>query len=430
MLSRRLLVVVLSLLLPLISKGAEIPVADAAALDAALKTVKAGDVLVLKAGEWKDTRLAIKAEGTKEKPVTLRAATPGGTIFTGDSNLKISGHHVVVEGLWFRDPAQTSGEVIELRTHSKELAYDCVVRGCAVTSAAAVDLGKKTSRFCSIYGTGNTVENCHFEGKNTGGTTMVVWLAEGAEAKHTIRGNYFGPRPRLGKNGGETIRLGDSSTAHLNGHCEVTGNLFERCDGEVEIISIKSNENHIAGNTFLECEGAVTLRHSHRSVVENNLFLANHKKGTGGVRIIGEDHKVTNNWIEGCEGDSSRSAITFMNAIPDSPASGYYQVKRALVQGNTVKDCKVSLTIGEQHDKKCTLPPLDCVIRDNVIINPKRQLLYLVTEAPGWKWENNVMIGKNLGIESLPGVVTEAPKPERVRPAAVAREKVGVAWLR
>ncbi|MDB6119554.1 MAG: cslB, partial [Verrucomicrobiaceae bacterium] len=278
--------------------------------------------------------------------------------------------------------------------------------------------------------TGNTVENCHFEGKTTGGTTLVVWLAEGAEARHTIRGNYFGPRPRLGENGGETIRLGDSSTAHLNGHCEVTGNLFHRCDGEVEIISVKSNENHIARNTFLECEGAVTLRHSHRSVVENNLFLANHKKGTGGIRIIGEDHKVTGNWIEGCEGDGSRSALCFMNAIPDSPASGYYQVKRALVARNTIKDCKVSMTIGETHDKKGTLPPMDCTIRDNVITNPKRQLVFLITEAPGWKWENNLMVGKTLGMENLPGVIAAAPKQELARVVEMTRDRVGVTWLK
>lgn len=425
----RCLCIVLSLL-PFFSPGADVPIADAAALTAALKKVKPGDVLVLKSGEWPDAKLKIKAEGTQDQPITVRAAQPGGTIFTGDSRLQISGHHVVVEGLWFRDPSQTSGEVIELRTNSRELASNCVVRGCAVTSGPVSGMAGKTSRFCSIYGTGNTVENCHFEGKTTGGTTLVVWLAEGAEARHTIRGNFFGPRPRLGENGGETIRLGDSSTAHLNGHCEVTGNLFQRCNGEVEIISVKSNENHIAGNTFVECEGAVTLRHSHRSVVENNLFLGNHKKTTGGVRIIGEDHKVLNNWMEGCEGDGSRSALTFMNAIPNSPANGYYQVKRALVEGNTLKDCKVSMTIGEQHDKTCTLPPLDCVIRNNVIVSPKRQLVNLVTEAPGWKWEQNVMVGKTLGIDNLPGVITRGPAKERPRPQEVSRDKAGVAWLK
>lgn len=408
----------------------ETRIADATSLRAALKSVQPGDVLVLREGEWPDARLKIKVEGTKDKPVTVRAATPGKTIFTDDSRFQVSGHHIVIEGLWFREPKQTAGEVIELRTSTKELAFDCVVKNCAVTSSEPVNKEAKTARFCSLYGTRNTVEGCHFEGKSTPGATVVVWLENGGEGGHVIRGNYFGPRPRLGENGGETIRIGDSETAHLNGHCEVTGNLFQRCNGEVEIISVKSNENHIAGNTFLECEGAVTLRHSHRSVVENNLFLGHHKKYTGGVRIIGEDHKVTRNWFEGCEGDGSRSAISFMNAIPDSPAYGYYQVKRALVADNTLIDCAASLTIGVQHDKTCILPPLDCTVRDNVIVSPRKQLVFLLTEAPGWKWERNVMIGKTIGIDNLPGVLTTQPDLEPRRVPEVDRGKVGVEWLR
>jgi len=76
------------------------------------------------------------------------------------------------------------------------------------------------------------IERCHFEGKTTGGTTVVVWLQEGLEARHVFRANYFGPRQKLGKNGGETIRIGDSQSAHLNAHCEVVGNLFYQCNGE------------------------------------------------------------------------------------------------------------------------------------------------------------------------------------------------------
>ena len=417
-------------LMPLLTLAKDFPIADAEGLKVALKTVQPGDVLVLRAGEWQDANLKIRAEGMRDKPVTVRAATEGDTVFTGDSRLRISGHHVVVEGLWFRDPTQAEGDVIEFRTSPHDLAYDCTLRHCAVTTGTGKPKKGSNSRFCSLYGTANTVENCHFEGKTTGGPTMVVWFTAGGEGGHAIHGNYFGPRPRLGENGGETIRVGDSSTAHLNGRCEVTGNLFHRCNGEVEIISVKSNENHIAGNTFLECEGAVTLRHSHRSVVENNLFLGHHKKYTGGVRIIGEDHKVLNNWFEGCEGDGSRSTISFMNAIPNSPAFGYYQVKRALVAGNTLLDCATSLTIGVQHDPQCTLAPLDCVIRDNVIVSPEHQLVHLVTEAPGWKWEHNVLVGKTVGMAHLPGVITTAPKFEHPTVAEVRRDKVGVPWLR
>ncbi len=38
-------------------------------------------------------------------------------------------------------------------------------------------------------------------------------------------------------------------------------NYFERCSGEVEIVSIKSGDNQINNNTFYECEGGLVLRH-------------------------------------------------------------------------------------------------------------------------------------------------------------------------
>ena len=401
--------------------------AEPLALRAAQKHLQPGDVVVLAAGEWRDADLEFKAEGTKAQPITIKAAVPGKTIFTGNSRLQVSGHHLVIEGLWFRDPAQTTGEVIELRTDSDELAYGCIVRECAVTSSKPVDLGKKTARFCSIYGTGHVIERCHFEGKTTAGTTVVVWLQQGLEARHIFLSNYFGPRPALGKNGGETIRIGDSESAHLNAHCEVVDNLFYQCNGEGEIISVKSNENRFAGNTFLECEGALTLRHAHRCRVESNVFLGNGKKMTGGVRIIGEGHMIQGNYMENLKGEDYRSAFTFMKGIPNSPANGYYEVKKVQLIGNTAIDCEQTLSIGEGDRKEATLPPRDCVLQDNVFISPKKQLIHLFSEIPGWTWLNNVMIGKSIGIDGLAGVVTTAPK-DMVKPKALTRSDVGVTW--
>lgn len=405
----------------------ELPVADAKALAEAIKQAKPGDMIVMSAGEWADVQIRFQAEGTKEQPITLKAAVAGKTIITGQSRLQVSGHHLIVEGLWFRDPLQASGEVIELRTDYDELAFSCTVRHCAVTSSKKVDLGKTTSRFCSLYGSDNVIERCHFEGKNTGGTTLVVWLTPGGEGRHGIKGNYFGPRPALGENGGETIRIGDSKTHDQNAKCEVTGNLFEHCNGEGEIISVKSCENRLTHNTFIECEGALTLRHTHRCLVEGNLFSGNHNKNAGGIRIVGEDHVVRNNWIENCDGDEYRCAITFMNGIFETDDSGYQQVKRTLLEGNIVLDCKFSLLIGKQYRKNCTAPPIDCVIRNNTFISPKSQLIELRTEAPGWKWENNVMLGKSIGIEGLPSVISL--KPTLTRPKELTRAETGTDWM-
>lgn len=418
----------LSLLITTVAVAArDFPVADPVAFRSAQKQLQPGDALILAKGEWVDADLEFKAEGTKAQPITIKAAVPGKTIFTGNSRLQVSGHHLIIEGLWFRDPAQVTGEVIELRTDSDELAYDCIVRECAVTQSVPVDLGKKTARFLSVYGTGHVIERCHLEGKTTGGTTAVVWLQEGLEAKHVFRSNYFGPRQKLGKNGGETIRIGDSDSAHLNAHCEVVGNLFYHCNGEGEIISVKSNENRFAGNTFLECEGALTLRHAHRCVVEKNVFLGNGKNMTGGVRIIGEDHMIRGNYLENLKGEDYRSAFTFMKGIPNSPANGYYEVKGVQLIGNTAIDCEETLSIGEGDRKEATLPPSDCVVKDNVFVSPKKQLVFPLSEMPNWTWANNVMVGKSIGIDGLSGVVTTEPKNiDKLKP--LARTEVGVTW--
>ncbi len=417
------------LLLLLIAVGAcakDIPVADADAFSRAAKEAQPGDTLLLASGEWRDAKLKIKAAGAADKPLTIKAAEPGKTILTGDCRLQVSGHHVIVEGLWFRDPGQQSGEVIELRTNTKELAYDCVVRGCAVTSSNPVDLGKKTSRFCSLYGTGNTVEHCHFEGKTTGGTLLVVWLTPGGEGRHVIRNNYFGPRPALGENGGEIMRLGDSATHDQNARCRVLSNYFYRCNGEGEIVSVKSCENELMFNTFVECEGALTLRHAHRCVVSSNLFQGNHKKLTGGVRIVGEDHTVISNAFLNLDGDGYRAAICFMNGIPNTDDAGYQQVKRARIANNSVIDCKQSMLIGMMHDKGCTMPPVDCAVINNIIRSPKHQLITLNSSAPGWRWEGNEMRGRSIGIENLPGIV-EAVDPMQFK--TVQRAEAGVPWL-
>ncbi|HEY1050713.1 MAG TPA: chondroitinase-B domain-containing protein, partial [Prosthecobacter sp.] len=73
------------------SMAKDIPVANAAAFAEAAKTLTAGDTLVLKDGTWADARLKLKAMGTAEKPVIVRAETAGKVLLTGDSRISIAG---------------------------------------------------------------------------------------------------------------------------------------------------------------------------------------------------------------------------------------------------------------------------------------------------------------------------------------------------
>jgi poly(beta-D-mannuronate) lyase len=182
----------------------------------------------------------------------------------------------------------------------------------------------------------------------------------------------------LGSNGGETIRIGDSDTAHLSAKVVVENNSFERCNGEVETISNKSCDNVYRGNLFTQCSGTLTLRHGHRCLVTKNIFIGDKARGSGGVRIIGRDHVVTDNHFESLEGDRYRSGICVMNGIADSPANGYDPVERAIVQRNTFVECKRSIHFGGDNDDDTQVPPIDCEVVDNVIVSRRGPMIEVI----------------------------------------------------
>lgn len=366
----------------------DIPVADAAAFADAATIVAAGDALILQNGTWTDARLKIHATGTAEKPVTIKAQTPGKVVFTGESRLSVGGAHVIVDGLWFQNP--TGEQVLELRLDSKQLANDCRITNCAVTNDTQLT-SEESSQFISIYGARNRVDHCYIAGKTTQGTTLVVWLSNEAkdQGKHQIDHNHFGPRQKLGKNGGETIRLGDSKTSMQTAACVVEHNLFEKCDGEAECISNKSCGNLYRFNTFKGVSGTLTLRHGNACRVENNVFIGDKAKGAGGVRVIGEDHVVTGNLFDSLTGEDERSAMCFMLGIPDSVPNGYFQVKRAKVTNNTFVNCEHNILIGMSGDKKAKLPPVETGISGNRIQTNKGDAFEIKCAVEGVTMKNN-----------------------------------------
>jgi poly(beta-D-mannuronate) lyase len=380
--------VLLPLAFVVAASAAQIPVVDAAAFAEAAKSVAAGDTIILQDGTWADARLKIHASGTAEKPVSIKAQTPGKVVLTGDSRISVAGEHVVVDGLWFQNP--TGEEAIELRIDSDELARDCRVTNCSVTNELQAAPGK-SARFVSIYGARNRVDHCYIAGKTSEGTTMVVWLSNEAkdQGRHQIDHNHFGPRQKLGKNGGETIRLGDSKTSMLTAACVVEQNLFEKCDGEAECISNKSCGNVYRHNTFKGVSGTLTLRHGNKCIVEGNVFDGQGAKGTGGVRVIGEYHIVTGNHFENLTGDDERSALCIMLGIPDSPANGYFQVKHAEIRGNSFSNCEHNILIGMSGDKKATLPPVETFIADNQIDTIKGKAFEIKCAINGVFTKNN-----------------------------------------
>ena len=81
--------------------------------------------------------------------------------------------------------------------------------------------------------------------------------------------------------------------------------------------------------------------------------------GTGGVRIIGQGHSVTNNYFEGLRGDAERAAICLMNGVPNGSLNSYAPVRQALIAQNTFIDCKVSIEFSVGSGRTQSAVPTD-----------------------------------------------------------------------
>ncbi|HEY7118755.1 MAG TPA: polysaccharide lyase 6 family protein, partial [Tepidisphaeraceae bacterium] len=213
--------------------------------------------------------------------------------------------------------------------------------------------------------------------------------------------NHFGHRPPLGKNGGETMRVGYSFQSMKDSSSLVEQNLFDRCDGELEIISSKSCNNVYRNNTFLDCAGMLTLRHGNGCTVEGNFIIAHHKKGSGGIRVIGEDHTLVNNYIDGVE----KGGFWITSGIPNSPLNGYFQARRCVIAFNTVVDSRgpcLELDAGMNTSNR-SLRPRDITIANNVLSPGEGGSLLKGTEGEDFKWLGNLTqtsAAKHTGIKS------------------------------
>jgi len=374
------------------AQAQDITVSNIAEYNAALSKVNSGGTIILKNGEWKDTNLLAHGNGTKENPVIIKAETSGEVILSGNSSLNIYGNYVIVSGLWFKDGKTMSKSVVQFRKDSKEFANNCRFTNSTISYFDVADDSIK-NHWVDIWGKNNRVDHNNFTGKASAGTTLVVWLKgeEHIENNHQIDHNYFGPRPDLGENGGETIRIGTSANSMKSSKTIVESNTFKQCDGEIEIISNKSGDNIFRNNLFIESKGTLTLRHGNNALVENNVFLGNNVSSTGGIRIINEGHIVRNNLLVGLTGNGYRGPIVIMNGVPNSPLNRYNQVKNVDVQNNTIINCG-PMTFGAGKDEEKSLAPINTIFANNIITNTTSgRILDIVDSVDGISFSGNIV---------------------------------------
>ena len=389
-------------------QAATFNVSSAQDIENALELAQPGDTLIMQNGDWTNQSIDFEGFGTASNPITLRAETPGGVILNGSSNLRISGDHLVVDGLHFQGGnASSAGHVVQFRGSNGE-ATNSRLTNSVIESYNPPDISDRYF-WVSLYGEGNRVDNNRFIDQNHSGVTVVAWL-DGTPANHVIEANHFADRPEGNSNGFEAIRIGTSSQATTNANVTVQNNLFERVDGEIEIISNKSNDNTYRYNTFLDSAGTLTLRHGDRATVEGNFFLGEDKDRSGGIRVVGEDHTIINNYLANID-DRADAAISIAAGVVDTPANGYQQVINALIAHNTIVDVNgagISFDWGIGSSDR-TLLPEDIAVIGNLIANTGDEIFEGYQEGTVSAFLDNLVFGAPLGLDAQPGITVADP---------------------
>jgi poly(beta-D-mannuronate) lyase len=359
-----------------------------------------GDVIELADGDYVGDDCVLAAKGSAETPIIVRAAQLGGARVI--SPIKIASDFLVLEGIRFEEGG---GLIVD--------GIGCKILRCVMNDV-------QTGKWIRVLAGSKGIEiaYCRFENKTNNrerdrGCQLLQVRVRNDREKHHIHHNHFLDVP-VGKsnNGYETLQLITEKNPFdpAPGVCGtvIETNLFERCSGEAEIISVKANENVLRNNTFRASAGSLVLRHGHGNVVSGNFFFGDGEPRAGGVRMQGKDQVVVNNLFR-----SLRSfGVGMMDGTPDDL---YIRTERALVAFNTMIGCSPGLRVGINHSKHPNgTAPKDCVIANNVFVlrdpevegtRSEVQTVELVQgdEPEGWSWEGNLTDGL-LGMPERDGI--------------------------
>ena len=377
-----------------------------------------GDVFIVSNGTYEDFYASFTVHGTEENPIIIKAETVGGVTLTLDSHFVFKkASHIVLEGFIFDCTGNNTlvkleaSNNIRITRNEFELTTERSMKWIVITGY----YNDYTFQFLSHH---NRIDHNIFKNKTTAGNFITIDGTYNEDKTNNqqsqydrIDHNYFyKTSPRL-ENEKEAVRIGNSQLSTSNGFTTVEFNLFEECDGDPEIVSVKSNDNIIRHNTFKGNYGTLTLRQGNRNLVEGNYFFGDDKENgifiddedkeqtiyTGGLRVHGTDHVIINNYFEGLKGTIFDAPITLTqgDAITglDTDQSLHYRAERITIAYNTLVNNTYGIELGYakgngSYDKELK----DIVFVNNVVTGSENNLVkFHEDQVENVEWKNNIM---------------------------------------
>ena len=365
------------LILPVTLFANTIKVASIEELQAAISKAKPGDLIQLKDGVYTTTSdIRIEAFGTKDHPITISAEHFGAVEITGTGgfNLVTGSSYIVIRDFKFTHAASKAKS-------SAGSTFCRWTNNIFETPGDGEDL--------TIAGNDNEVDHNTFRNKNAMGRFIAIRGTGSQIAERLwIHHNYFKThKSQGGKNGAESFQFGLSGFSLSSSNSIVEFNLFEDCEGENELISIKSSAVTLRYNTIRNCAAQFTLRHGNKCEVYGNYFI-----NTPGIRFFGDDHLVYSNYFENCS-----PAIQIGNGgaeVADgAPLTSHDRPDRVIVAFNTLVNNKTNIVLSQRKDG---LGATSITIANN-LIQAGETAATVSGPMPGAVWAGNLIFETKAG---------------------------------
>ncbi len=399
---------------------------SASSLKTAMQNAVPGDTLELADGTYTLSG-TFTMTGTEAFPIRVKASNRGRAILSGSSSLTFRfSSYVILEGFVFTGDVNTAVKT-ESSHHLRITRNVFRLVSSSSSSKWIVIGGYYLSSEPNSYE--NRIDHNLFEEKHDLGNFITIdgspdsYPPARSSQRDRIDHNHFrniGPRA---VNEMESIRLGWSAMSMSSGFTTVEYNLFEQCDGDPEIISVKTCHDTIRANTFRRSKGTVCLRHGNGSVVEGNFFFGGGIDSTGGVRVYADSHRVVNNYFEGLTGTRWDAPITVTNGDVDYPSTSltsHFRPRFLFIAHNTLVNNTHNIEIG-YTGSGYNKPPSDILFLNNIVVGSDNPLVSVVTTPVRWTWAGNIM--HPTGSATL-GITASEPEIRLMDPLLAQREGV------
>ncbi|HTD93041.1 MAG TPA: polysaccharide lyase 6 family protein [Chitinophagaceae bacterium] len=378
-------------------QASTIKVSSIAALQQAINAAKPGDIILLTSGVYSTTNdITVGCVGAAGKPITIAAEKQGAAEITGAGGLNLvsPAAYVIIRGFKF--------------THTASKARsDAGTSFCEWTHNIFETPG--VGEYLTIAGNDHQVDYNTFQNKHAMGRILAIRGSGSQVAERLwIHHNYFLNFPdQGGANGAETLQFGLSGFSLSSSHSIVEFNLFEKCAGENELISIKASAVTVRYNTIRDCPAQFTLRHGNHNEIYGNYFF-----NTPGLRIFGDDHLIYSNYFENCN-----PGINIGNGgaeVADgAPLTEHDRPDRVLIAFNTLVNNKNNIT---QAARPNGLGSTFITIANN-IIQGGGPAVSIVGPFAHPSWEGNILFDTK-GAGDMPAGTYTTADPKLVKDAS------------